>query len=372
MSYQIPRHIRDALMAEFAPLSEIVDNAVNVSFRTANVECRGQDGEVDKVLSFFIEGLELMETEFNRVLAPRRIEVSIAGIFTHQTPMIELVNPPPDRRCELADLCILATYGERLRPNDGLGNAIFLQAKNDFDHDASPIQRELYEVERDFRYYRPKVLSSLNPNTRILPEKGEPALAYWELEQRWWWHGDPRNRATSMLWANQARRQHPPRTGFGAAMIDFLRGAGGYGFRAPQAGQRAWSQIIFDLLNVTALAAVTRRNLNVRGAPRGAGTISREILRNMRGPQQPFVLRNSLAKILRFYSEELGKIGQHLEGDEKFPLEEKLKGRNGDGDGGHDGEPPILGNQREFEGEENGGSGNFILINFSRREASDA
>ncbi|MEI6536923.1 MAG: hypothetical protein WCN98_16375, partial [Verrucomicrobiaceae bacterium] len=111
MSYQIPQDIRDALMAEFAPLSDIVDNAVNVSFRTANLECRGSDGEVDRVLSFFIEGLELIESEFNRVLAPCKIEVSIAGIFTHQTPVIELVKAPPARRCELADLCVLATYG---------------------------------------------------------------------------------------------------------------------------------------------------------------------------------------------------------------------------------------------------------------------
>ena len=355
-------------MADFAPLSEIVDNAVNVSFRTANIECRGRDGEVDKVLSFFIDGLELIEGEFNRVLASRRIEVSIAGIFTHQTPRIELANPPPARRCELADLCVLATYGERLRPHDGLGNAIFLQAKNDFAHDASPIQRALYEVERDFRYNRPMALAALIPNTRRLPEKGEPGLAYWELTQRRWCTGDPRNRATSIIWANQAHHRDPPRTGFGAAMVDFLLGAGGYGFRVPKDRERSWSQIIFDLLNVTARAGVTRRNLNVRGAPRGAGTISREVLRNMRGTQQPFVLRNSLAKILQFYSDELGEFGRQLEGAEKFPLEEKLKGRNGDDDGWQSGEPPILGNHREFEGEENGGCGNFIFLNFRRLE----
>jgi hypothetical protein len=369
MSYQIPGYIRDALMAEFAPLSEIVDNAVNVSFRTANIECRGREGEVDKVLQFFIEGLELIETEFNRHLAPRRIEVSISGIFAHQTPLIELVSPPVERRCELADLCILATYGQRLSRGDGLGNAIFLQAKNNFDHDASPVQRALYESEREYRYYRPRALSSLTPSTRNLPEKGEPALAYWELEQDLWWSSSPWNRVTSMLWANQARRHHPVRTGFGAAMIDFLRGAGGFGFRAPKAGEKAWSQIIFDLLNVTARAAVKRDNLNVRGAPRGMGTISREILRAMRGSQQPFVLRNSLAKTLALYSEELGKLGFELEAARKFPFEEKLKGRNGDGDDGRGGEPPILGNDREFDGEENGGGGNLIFINFSRRKS---
>ena len=361
-------------MANFGPLSEVIDTAVNVSLRTANLECRGEEEEPDKVLSFFIYGLELIENEFNRLLQGRGIRVSISGIFTHQTPMVDLASlPAGKRRCELADLFVLATYGQQLAPYGGLGNALFLQAKNDFDHGADPIQRKLYEVEPGFEYGRPQAIRNEAPlpPTRTLPPKGDPALAYWELDgPRWWMTPNPNQWPTGLLWANQVNRQIPQRHPFGAAIVDFLRGAAGHGFRAPVANSKGWSRIVFDLLNVTARGAVNRRNMNVRGAARGIGTLTREIFQNMRGSEQPFAVRNSLADTLAFYSEELGELGKRIEAAEKFPSEEKLKGRNGDdgdegkGDGGA---PPILGNRREFE-EENGGAGNLILIRFYPRE----
>ena len=45
-------------MAESGLLSEVVEIAAHLSFRTADLECNQRPGEVDKGLSFFIERLQ--------------------------------------------------------------------------------------------------------------------------------------------------------------------------------------------------------------------------------------------------------------------------------------------------------------------------
>src|ERR1044072_1750818 len=101
MICHIPKRIRDAIMAEFGPLTEAIDFAVEQSFRTADLECRGSAGEGDKSRSFFIDGVELIENEFNRRLNHRRVYLSISAIFTHQTPMVDLTTVQRGRHCEL-------------------------------------------------------------------------------------------------------------------------------------------------------------------------------------------------------------------------------------------------------------------------------
>lgn len=365
MTYPIPRDIERALAAEHSNLAQIVDNAVLVSFNRAALECRGEDGEVDKVLSFFLHGLELIETEFNRVLIPRGIEVSIAGVFTHQTPMVEFPHSNPQHRCELADVCILASYNEPLGPDGGLGNSILLQAKNDFDEDASADQRELYEQAAHFDYYRPAALvnaAPAPPSTRDLPPKLLPGLAYWELRNGWWqiphgnWH-----QTSALLWASHIIYGSSRRYAFGSSVVDFLSGAAGYGFRRPASRERDWNRIMFDLLTVTATALVTRQKLNVRGGSRQIGSVIRELLVRY-GTGGPAVLLNSLPKILGFYASDLGKLAAKAAQGALTP--EELR-RSAKLDGGGE-KPPFLGDNREARGDENGGAGNLILFHFSR------
>jgi hypothetical protein len=366
MSYQIPKPIRTAIMAEAGPLAHVVDNAINQSFRTAWLKCGHRPGEVDLVLSFFIEGLDFLEEEFNRLLKPRGVAVCISGIFTHQTPMVELTTTEfAGRRCELSDLCVLTTYGQPLATR-GLGNAMLLQAKMEVRYGGlDEIQQALYADETRFDYHSPGALRTLNPRRRVLPPKYEPALAFWDLGGRhfpelpdWDWH------RTNVMWGSQMHRECPTEHEFGAMFVDFLRGAAGYGLRQPGVGEIRWNRIIFDLLEVTAKAAVTRRNLAVRDVPRGSDRTARRLLKNANGPGCPFVLRNSLAETLAFYSPELGELGKKIELtervhiDDEQPLDEHEPKRERDG-----GLPPILGDERLSEGD--GGAGNLVFFHFT-------
>jgi hypothetical protein len=353
VSYQIPIYIKDAIDAHRPALTAAVDEAVRLSFDEAREECRRAPG-VDKVLQFFIRGVGEIERQFNTILEPERVSVSIASIFTHQTPYVRFrTRAAGNSRCEMTDLCILASYDITLHdPSGGLGNALLLQAKERFDAPFADRQRQLYEVAHHFQYDRPLALREILPDQRHLPGKGKDALSYWEFTQP----------HTSLRWS------HNPgvRVNFGEAIIDFLAGGSGYGFRAPHPNEKSWSRIIFDLLTVTAQACANRYNLKVRNQERGAGAIYRELYNAMGlGAATPFVVRNSLEKILRRYSPLLAAIGREIEANPAIP-KEKIDRIIGEKSGSGK-EPPILGNNRDFDGDGNGGAGNFILIQFSRR-----
>jgi hypothetical protein len=374
MSYRIPQHIRSALMGEAARLSFVIDEAVRLSFRTADLECRDNPGEVDKVLSFFIEGLDLIENEFNRLLHPRRVHLSVSGIFTHQTPKVELLTVPRfgGRRCELADLCLLVTYGAPLERR-GLGNALLLQAKNDFESDLDEVQCALYEEEIRFRYHSPSTLADPKPVERNLPPKGEPALAYWGLG-RWYRYHLPYEYSTSLLWASEVAGRHKHPRQFGGAIFDVLRGAAGYGFRRPSAKEEGWSKTLFDLITVTATQAAVRQNMGVRGRQRGCGRLARQLLQQSYAKGSSYVVRNSLAETLAFYSPELRAAGTAIEKQAQKWVDEKLAadeepapgGRRGEGHVGND--PPLLRNERPAGPDDGGGGGNWVLFHFTQMQ----
>jgi hypothetical protein len=260
MSYRLPLKIWNAINAEATTLADDADNAVRLSFRTADHDCREKPGEVDKVLSFFIQGLDVIERQFNRRLNPHKVRVTISGIFTHQTPKVtQITSRCAGQTCELADLCILVTYGTKLE-RGGLGTATLLQAKNNFFEGADEVQRSLYEEESQFRYKSPADLASKSPNTRTFPPKWEPALGYWQLGE-WYWHRFPYDHTTAILWANRMTRHTVGAHTFGDAVVDILRGSAGYGFREPKSGETGWSRMLFDLIEVTAKQTVRRKNL---------------------------------------------------------------------------------------------------------------
>lgn len=364
MSYNIPQRIKTILQINRGILSYVIENAVSISFRNAHRICAGNDGEVDKVLQFFIDGTALMEEGFNRVLHPHRINVSIAAIFTHQTPYVAFSTPTlgTSHTCELADICILSTYGEPLEPPaEALGNAIFFQAKNVFNASPVDIQRQLYEHATSFAYDRPATLTTRLPIGRDLPGKSELALAYWELSSLYRFPN-----TTWTRWASFPEHLEP----FSETLVDVLAGECGYGFRVPAVGEKSWSKIIFDLLEVSANSCVNRSLLKVRDRRRGTGTICRRILHGMHGESGPFVVRNSLAKILKNYSLELAELGKQIEAAPNRLDNDKYRNWGGDhpNEGDNGGAPP-LGNERFYEGDGNGGVGNIILIHLTEMES---
>jgi hypothetical protein len=302
VSYNIPIYIKNVLDANRQALANAVDRAVRAAFIHAHLECRRRPGEVDKVLQFFIDGVAQIEARFNAILHPEGVTVSVASIFTHQTPYVRFrTRAAGDVRCEMADLCILSSYGITLDdPASGIGNAVLIQAKERFDAPFADRQRQLYEVARRFRYDTPAELRDILPDQRQLPAKDENALSYWEFGPR----------RTFLRWSHTPTVQE----NFGEAIVDFLAGNSGYGFRAPRPDEESWSRIIFDLLTVTTRACANRYNLKVRDRKRAAGTIYRELFNAMgRGAETPFVVRNSLERILRLYGRELSDLGREIE-----------------------------------------------------------
>ena len=102
--------------------------------------------------------------------------------------------------------------------------------------------------------------------------------------------------------------------------------------------------MIFDLIEITASVAVNRSNLRVRGMPRRSpDRLASSVLLNSWAKDSPFVMRNSLAETLAFYSVELGIQGKEIESREDYMknvASRKDNERSFDNVGA---EPPMLG-----------------------------
>jgi hypothetical protein len=70
--------------------------------------------EIDFVASLVVYGANLLQTEWEPILAQQAVDVKVAGVFCHQSPMIDITARPPyvvsRRRCELADLLVLLSH----------------------------------------------------------------------------------------------------------------------------------------------------------------------------------------------------------------------------------------------------------------------
>lgn len=77
--------------------------------------------EVDFIASLIENGAGRLQKDWQAILAPANITVSVAGIFCHQSPKVEIQNTisPPRRMrtfaCELADLLVLHSHRTRNR-----------------------------------------------------------------------------------------------------------------------------------------------------------------------------------------------------------------------------------------------------------------
>ncbi len=223
------------------------------------------------------------------------------------------------------------------------------------------------EVAINFEYDLPSALARIPPNERKLPRKDASALAYWDFGYDI--HPHSSHYATTGL-----RWSHSPAATerFGTAIVDFLAAESGFGFHAPPKGEMSWSRIIFDLLQVTATSCANRKNLKVRERRRGAGHVYRRLFDAIgRTAESPFVVRNSLAGILKLYGHDLANLAAEIERQPKNSFDELFAKLGGDVPaGGDEGVVPPLGNDMEYDGDGNGGAGNIILIEFRRRGMS--
>jgi hypothetical protein len=303
--------------------------------------------EPDLVLSFFLHGLEQIESDWNARLSSWNLSVKLSGVFSHQTPKVEpqsmpgRTQAPVSGTCELGDLMVVVIHDGM---PGGTGNALMFQAKKEFYHSADPLQRFLYEQAEEFIYKR--ATAALNGQRRDMRPKEDLAYAYWDLDPD---HHIYRglhpllwNRGTSAsMFAADSMIGRDVWDSFGAVLTDLIFGDAGKSFCLPAATD-GWSKIVHDLLTVTSSKVMgSKSKVNVRGAKRGRGTdaVVRQLIASQGVP-----VRNSLGEALLHLSEEFKPASIALD---KVPgLEVKDAGGDGpelpplreaddpDGDGG--------------------------------------
>jgi hypothetical protein len=116
--------------------------------------CRDQLGamkrppavEIDFVASLVENGAALLEAGWQPILAKDGVAVRVAGVFCHQSPMIDIKGNPPRRvptnRCELADLLVLHSHSR----SDGkvFWRGVLMQTKYDSSRPVVPDESQLW------------------------------------------------------------------------------------------------------------------------------------------------------------------------------------------------------------------------------------
>jgi len=362
-----------------------VDLAVENAFRSISRKVGGNPTEPDRVLSFFLHGLEEIERGWNSILRHHRLKTSLSGIFIHSTPKVvprfdshssrsradSRFPPPPARSCELGDLLVIVTNEDY---NPGTGTAILLQAKDGFRDQSNAQQRRLYEEADGFNYTSQ---STFGKARRAFPDKDSGALSYWDIrEERLRYRFSPYLLySTSMIDAADARLEdssglvYRP---FGEVMGGLVFGIAGEVFSPPTNIDRGWNRIIRDLIEKTAARALTTRMINTHGSgvDRGTETLIRAGLMD---PSGPVVVRNSISEAYRHLAPDdtgVAALGEKIEKAALTPDSPELevyRERYPGNEGGF--LPPLKPRKPSDDDGDDGSDGvvNLLLIHCSRR-----
>lgn len=373
---RIPTQVR-------ADMAARVDLAVERSFERIRRRIRGGNPtEPDRVLSFFLNGLEEIENGWNAILAPFGARTSISGIFVHSTPKVipgyssQTQKARAERRfpatttgyCELGDLLVIVTHADSA---PGSGVAIMFQAKDGFPEQGDDMQRRLYEEADEFAYTS-KTFARAH---RELPPKDNGALSYWDIDLKRY-HLEP----WPYIWpisttvaSADARLVDPPSTAwqprslFGTTIQKLVFGNAGESFAAPSTDETGWNRIIRDLVDRTARRALTVRMVNTHGKSghRGTEHLARVLVAD---PNAPVVGRNSIAETYRHLApddDEVGALGERLEKEALKPDSDELEKYRqiaGSDEGGF--WPPLKPLETGDGGDDDGGC-NIVMIHCS-------
>lgn len=369
---RIPIHIRFDMAAR-------VDVAVGNAFERIRRLVGINPTEPDRVLSFFLNGLEEIENGWNAILAPFGARTSVSGIFVHSTPKVipgysspslesraETRFPSPTTRyCELGDLLVIVTHRDGA---PGTGYAVMFQAKDGFPEHGDDMQRRLYEEADQFTY----TSRTFDRARRELPPKDSGALSYWDIDlHRYRREPWPYIWPTSTTVASaDARLVDPPsqplqpRSFFGTTIQRLVFANAGEPFAIPSPTESGWNQIIRDLVETTARRALTKKMVNTHGmsGDRGTANLARVLAAD---PNAPVVGRNSIAESFRHLApddDELASLGEKLESEALKPDAEELEKYRQLANSGKGGFwPPLKPLETGEEGDDGGGC-NIVMI----------
>ncbi len=366
MPYRPPEPIARALIAERFLIAEVVANAIDFSFRSAFGALLRDVGEVEKLIYFFMEGLPVIENGVNQLLAKHHIELTISGIFCHQTPKVKGTLPSlQPRSCELGDIAFIATYDQPVGPaGDGWGNAALFQAKDGFYHGVSPVQEELYETCTEFEYASPIPLTK---QMRVLSD-ARGCLYYWDMETSY--PRSTRYRARTALSSTGAILARPKSVSgmcfsdaFECMLVDMFCGIAGRGFQVNPLGS-GWSKIIHDLIQNSSTRSIRHARIISSRKSKPSRLFNYVKLIPLQGPAPSFV-RCSLGEFLQIFPKSaLHAVAEQLEAEsEMFDWSNEEKNSQSDYDYNGKEPPPLNRGSDENDGS---GGGSFVAFQFRK------
>ena len=111
---------------------------------------RPPSAEIDFVASLVENGAPFLESEWQKVLSPNKIAIRVAGVFCHQSPMVDIKGMPPypvpTRRCELADLLVLHSHSRST--GKVFWRGVLMQTKLHSRQNVVPDEPQLWLYER--------------------------------------------------------------------------------------------------------------------------------------------------------------------------------------------------------------------------------
>lgn len=367
MPIRPPVNILSPILLERDRLTYAIAQTIDHTFHAADTGCVGNAGEVDRLVYFFLDGLPLIEDQFNRILTVHGVRATLSGIFCHQTPkVVPDYNSSRFNSCELGDILFLVTYGRRLYGTI-IGNAFLVQAKEDINTLHGSIQEYLYESAGEYRYTSPR---SLAGKDRELDECFH-SLWYWGFNSHWLRHHSSYPVRTIGLRARRphVRRQYVP---FENALMELIMGVNGRCVWALEHDSReaGWSKIVDDLIRVTARSAFHRQNAYIsRKREPLRGEDAMRAVNLAMGSPAPFLIRSSLKQLFSNFDKEIANLGRKLESIGVDFDEDNFQQRNRSRYFSKEGEskgPPILGNERPSAPEDDDGGCSFVIMDFSR------
>jgi hypothetical protein len=214
--------------------------------------------EIDFVSSLVVNGAGLLEAEWRRILATDGILVRVAGVFCHQSPMVDIIGKPPHPvptlRCELADLLVVHSHSR----SDGkvYWRGVLMQAKSHSSRTVVPEEPQLWlyqnwptfvitapgfdQRKRDFSMDQRSGVYALvsNRGWRVLLRATNPLVA----------HSTGSHDLSEYL-VNMLYDTDPAQLGRTSA----------HGRRIYQNSKKDWSPTIWELMKVTATKALRHK-----------------------------------------------------------------------------------------------------------------
>jgi len=230
---------------------------LNACFRLSWKRCTVKPPyEPDYIAFLVVIGTKALEKVWGHLLKGSA-QITVAGVFCHGSPLVTFPNQKINP-CEIGDLLwchfLKDKNGNLLRRN-----ALLYQAKTS-NNTINPVQLNLYRTWPDFEY---KYKSKFKPGTRHItpsePRRGAQYLLIDVNSKKQLPHNNPPEINAYSCFPNDPLIGHQD---LSDELIDFLAFLTGDSFDNKSRKYKGWSQVIWDLLDITSTFTRKRSGFN--------------------------------------------------------------------------------------------------------------